>query len=118
LAILDAGWSGFEVGIQVGQEQRAGWMPVQPLLGEGARGRHVALGYESESAFSTAFKRVMGCSPRQYGRGAGKDTSDTAGQRHAPEPLLESSSSSIPKHPVPSIGESTRTMQNTAKQAF
>jgi len=28
-----------------------------------------SLGYESESAFSTAFKRVMGCSPRQYGRG-------------------------------------------------
>lgn len=27
-----------------------------------------ALGYESESAFSTAFKRVIGCSPRQYGR--------------------------------------------------
>jgi AraC-like DNA-binding protein len=27
-----------------------------------------SLGYESESAFSTAFKRVMGCSPRQYGR--------------------------------------------------
>jgi len=27
-----------------------------------------ALGYESESAFSTAFKRVMGCSPRQHGR--------------------------------------------------
>ncbi|WP_207477258.1 AraC family transcriptional regulator [Arenibaculum pallidiluteum] len=26
------------------------------------------IGYESESAFSTAFKRVMGCSPRQYGR--------------------------------------------------
>jgi AraC-like DNA-binding protein len=25
-----------------------------------------SLGYESESAFSTAFKRVMGCSPRQY----------------------------------------------------
>jgi AraC-like DNA-binding protein len=25
-----------------------------------------ALGYESESAFSTAFKRVMGCAPRQY----------------------------------------------------
>ncbi|WP_201768124.1 AraC family transcriptional regulator [Asticcacaulis benevestitus] len=25
-----------------------------------------ALGYESESAFSAAFKRVMGCSPRQY----------------------------------------------------
>ena len=29
----------------------------------------MSLGYESESAFSTAFKRVMGCSPRQYGRG-------------------------------------------------
>ncbi|TCK28140.1 AraC-like DNA-binding protein [Ancylobacter aquaticus] len=28
----------------------------------------LALGYESESAFSTAFKRVMGCSPRHYGR--------------------------------------------------
>jgi AraC-like DNA-binding protein len=27
-----------------------------------------SLGYESESAFSTAFKRVTGCSPRQYGR--------------------------------------------------
>lgn len=26
-----------------------------------------SLGYESESAFSTAFKRVMGCPPRQYG---------------------------------------------------
>ena len=29
----------------------------------------LALGYESESAFSTAFKREMGCSPRQYSRG-------------------------------------------------
>jgi AraC-like DNA-binding protein len=28
-----------------------------------------ALGYESESAFSTAFKRVMGKPPRHYGRG-------------------------------------------------
>ncbi len=28
-----------------------------------------SLGYDSESAFSTAFKRVMDCSPRQYGRG-------------------------------------------------
>jgi len=28
-----------------------------------------SLGYESESAFSTAFKRVMGCAPRHYGRG-------------------------------------------------
>jgi AraC-like DNA-binding protein len=29
----------------------------------------LSLSYESESAFSTAFKRVMGCSPRQYSRG-------------------------------------------------
>jgi AraC-like DNA-binding protein len=28
----------------------------------------LSLGYESESAFSTAFKRVIGCSPRQYSR--------------------------------------------------
>jgi AraC-like DNA-binding protein len=28
-----------------------------------------SLGYESESAFSTAFKRIMGCSPRQYSHG-------------------------------------------------
>lgn len=27
-----------------------------------------SLGYESEAAFSTAFKRTMGCSPRQYNR--------------------------------------------------
>ena len=26
----------------------------------------MSLGYESESAFSTAFKRVMGSSPRKY----------------------------------------------------
>lgn len=30
-----------------------------------------SLGYESESAFSTAFKRVMKCSPRQYARDHG-----------------------------------------------
>ena len=29
----------------------------------------LSLGYESESAFSTAFKRVMGCAPRRYARG-------------------------------------------------
>ena len=28
----------------------------------------ITLGYESESSFSTAFKRVMGCSPRQFAR--------------------------------------------------
>ncbi|UJW76365.1 AraC family transcriptional regulator [Rhizobium sp. SL42] len=30
-----------------------------------------ALGYESEAAFSTAFKRIVGCPPRRYGRRAG-----------------------------------------------
>ena len=30
----------------------------------------LSLGYESESAFGKAFKRVMGCSPRQYSRGS------------------------------------------------
>ena len=34
----------------------------------------LSLGYESESAFSTAFKRVMGCSPRQYGRSRSSET--------------------------------------------
>lgn len=29
-----------------------------------------SLGYESESAFGKAFRRVMGCSPRRYSRGA------------------------------------------------
>ncbi len=29
----------------------------------------LSLGYDFESAFSTAFKRVMGCPPRRYGRG-------------------------------------------------
>ncbi|HEV8028696.1 MAG TPA: AraC family transcriptional regulator [Stellaceae bacterium] len=28
-----------------------------------------SFGYDSESAFRTAFKRVMGCAPRHYGRG-------------------------------------------------
>jgi AraC-like DNA-binding protein len=28
----------------------------------------LSLGYESESAFGKAFKRTMGCSPRQYAR--------------------------------------------------
>jgi AraC-like DNA-binding protein len=43
-----------------------------------------SLGYESESAFSTAFKRIMGCSPRQYGAGRrppGDDTAEQSGRR-------------------------------------
>jgi AraC-like DNA-binding protein len=38
----------------------------------------LSLGYESESAFSTAFKRVMGCSPRQYSRGQNSVSSSHA----------------------------------------
>jgi len=39
-----------------------------------------SLGYESESAFGKAFKRVMGCSPRQYDR---NQTPDTGGVERA-----------------------------------
>jgi AraC-like DNA-binding protein len=45
-----------------------------------------ALGYESESAFSTAFKRVMGCSPRRYGRG--QDPASRALDREDPHRLV------------------------------
>ncbi|HVJ55152.1 MAG TPA: AraC family transcriptional regulator [Aliidongia sp.] len=56
----------------------------------------LALGYESESAFSTAFKRVMGCSPRQYGsrdNGHGRDAAASsrsereAARADRPEPV-------------------------------
>jgi AraC-like DNA-binding protein len=40
-----------------------------------------SLGYESESAFSAAFKRVMGCSPRQYGR-RGRPASPSQGEAY------------------------------------
>lgn len=35
-----------------------------------------SLGYESASAFTKAFKRIMGCSPRQYSRGENSVSSD------------------------------------------
>ncbi len=38
-----------------------------------------AVGYESENAFNTAFKRIMGCSPRRYA-GAGLDRADKTTQ--------------------------------------
>jgi AraC-like DNA-binding protein len=47
----------------------------------------LSLGYESESAFSTAFKRVMGCSPRQHGRGrngASQSEKETELAHHGP----------------------------------
>jgi AraC-like DNA-binding protein len=33
-----------------------------------------SLGYESESAFGKAFRRIMGCSPRQHSRGSSPAT--------------------------------------------
>jgi AraC-like DNA-binding protein len=42
----------------------------------------LSLGYESESAFSHAFKRVMNCSPRQYGH-RGKPASRTRGSANS-----------------------------------
>jgi AraC-like DNA-binding protein len=50
----------------------------------------LSLGYESESAFGAAFKRVMGCSPRQFSRGGeAKAGSDREGQiaRRGLEPV-------------------------------
>jgi AraC-like DNA-binding protein len=40
----------------------------------------LSLGYESESAFSTAFKRVMAAPPRRYGRGRGRTPAASHGQ--------------------------------------
>ncbi len=42
----------------------------------------LSLSYESESAFGTAFKRVMGCSPRQYSRSC-KPVSPSQNRREA-----------------------------------
>lgn len=46
-----------------------------------------SLGYESETAFSTAFRRVMGCSPRQYNRNrnAAAVLHEERGRDRAPE---------------------------------
>ncbi|MGN8198570.1 AraC family transcriptional regulator [Salinisphaera sp. RV14] len=40
-----------------------------------------ALGYESEKSFSAAFKRIMHCSPRQYGRQNAGETADQSLER-------------------------------------
>ncbi len=44
---------------------------------EGLAGIAQSLGYESESAFGKAFRRVMGCSPRKYSRPARSFTSES-----------------------------------------
>jgi AraC-like DNA-binding protein len=46
----------------------------------------LSLGYESESAFSTAFKRVIGCSPRQYS--SAKKVNAKNADRESRVPLL------------------------------
>lgn len=46
----------------------------------------VSLGYESESAFSKAFKRVMGCSPRQYGRGKNAEATRAGHEARVAQP--------------------------------
>jgi AraC-like DNA-binding protein len=40
-----------------------------------------SLGYESESVFSTAFRRVMGCSPRQYRRDHSREPNGPRGRQ-------------------------------------
>ncbi len=49
-----------------------------------------SLGYESESAFSTAFRRVMGCSPRQYSR------EHRAQPPAPPQPVLTAPANAVP----------------------
>lgn len=49
----------------------------------------LSLGYESESAFSTAFKRVMGSSPRQYSRGRNSVSPSHSPEEAAPVNRLE-----------------------------
>ena len=43
----------------------------------------LSLGYESDSAFSTAFKRVMGCPPRRYARDPGPASANAAATQAA-----------------------------------
>jgi AraC-like DNA-binding protein len=49
----------------------------------------LSLGYESESAFSTAFKRIMGCSPRQYSRDRNPAPASPGQEESAPSDVLE-----------------------------
>jgi AraC-like DNA-binding protein len=49
----------------------------------------LSLGYESESAFSTAFKRTMDCSPRQYSRGRHSASSGNGEEEAAAADRLE-----------------------------
>ena len=56
----------------------------------------LSLGYEPESAFSTAFKRVMGCSPRQYSRDRNPASLlDREGKTEQAEPSMLSGNSLV-----------------------
>jgi AraC-like DNA-binding protein len=50
----------------------------------------LGLGYESESAFGVAFKRVLGCAPRQYARHAADRFDEEDGGRPAGETAYRS----------------------------
>ena len=68
----------------------------------------LSLGYESESAFSKAFKRVIGCSPRQHRRGhnsgfpsyATENPSEPTGSRR-PQPDRLTRRHAMARMPVP-----------------
>lgn len=47
-----------------------------------------SLDYESESAFSKAFRRVMGCSPRQYTRTASQGVPVKEGGEVQPQEVV------------------------------
>ncbi len=49
----------------------------------------LSLGYESESAFSTAFKRIMGCSPRQFSRIRHPQVVAARGRREQLQPVAD-----------------------------
>lgn len=57
--------------VEVGEQSRMRRPPSDRLENSSDTISIIApsLGSESEAAFSAAFKKVMGCSPRHYGRG-------------------------------------------------
>jgi AraC-like DNA-binding protein len=57
--------------------------------GEGIAAIASELGYESESAFGKAFRRVMGCSPRKYGQGGRPAPNPSTADDTASEERLE-----------------------------
>lgn len=69
----------------------------------------LSLGYESESAFSTAFKRVMGCTPRQYRHASPPANGRSKVQKAAPLPVLEAESAPVHENgSTPLTGERGR----------